>query len=204
VTTKIDKVKVEEYFSEAEIGEHYRSMGIAFDAGEGESSHDFSFPYPIVLLSVLIPTSGLNNGDKTNLSVAPGTVIGLITADVAIGQDVVPVQKSVLENCDVGDYLNLDDGSNSEEHICIEKDLEGLTVKLAEGAENGYLASGPGFVKLIKRMGVDIELCSGVKYDFGKSKIGGSFIPANTEVCINYTNTGTGSVRVRPVLEIMY
>jgi len=203
MTTKIDTVKVKECFKEDEIGEHYRSVGIAFDAGEGESSHEFFFSYPIVLLSVLIPTAGLNNGDKANFSVGPLT-LGQITADVVAGEDVIAVEESVPGNCGVGDFLSLDDGSNSEEHICIEKNLEALTVKLAQGVENGYLVSGPTYVKLTKKMGIDIELCSGVKYDFGKSKIGGSFIPANTVVRVAYTNTGTGSVRVRPVLEIMY
>ena len=200
---QIREVKPKEDGTEYPIGEHYRAVGIPFDAAPGETNnHDFSFPYPIALLAVIC--SGHNVGDKVDFQVAPDTVVGAVTQDVSASDTVINVQDTVTENVDVGDYVTLDDGTNDEEHLCVEKDEENHTITLDTGVTNAYEAATPTYVKITKKMGVGIELGSTDRYELGQSKIGGSFIPANTTIRVRYTNNGGSQIRVRPTLEILY
>jgi len=186
-------------------GGHYRSKGVAFDAENGLTTyHDFSIPYPISLLSATIPTNDLNSGDITALDVAPDTLIGAITSSVSVGDTVINVQPSVIENVAIGRCLTLDDGTNSERHSIVAIDSDAGTLTIDTGTTYAYSAASPTYCKFTICLSTDLDISSGDCIILGNSKIGGSYIPANTIFRIKYVNNGDAPVKIRLYLEFLY
>ena len=184
-------------------GGHYRALGVTFDAPNGETTeHDFSIPYAISLLSATIPTNDLSSGDVAAFDVSPDTLIGSITSDVTIGDTVINVSSTVIDNISVGRCLILDDGVNYERHVVTA--LSSDTVTIDVGTTYGYAAVTPTYCKMSVCMSHNIEISRGSRVVLGESKIGGSYIPANTTMRISYTNNGDSLTRVILYIEFLY
>jgi len=207
--TTIDEVMEENVVEIKEentpTGGFYRSTGVAFDAPAGEeTNYDFSFPYPISLLSATFPTEDLNAGDVIDFNISPDTIVGAITSDVAVDDTVINVQSSVIANMDVGKCCKLDDGTNNEKYTVVSIDEDNNTLTLSQAVTNAYAAATPTYIKLSVCMVYGIEVSSASRIVLGESKIGGSYIPANTTFRWSYTNNGGSQVRVRAYLEFLY
>jgi hypothetical protein len=196
-TTIVDSRKPETFRIKEEstpTGEHFmcETKVINTDAND-TSENDYSWPYPISILAVYMITTSDHEGDNFEAMIAPNTTIGTITSDVSANDTVITVSQTVIDNTSVGYYVTLDDGTNSDNlgHVlAIDKVAKTLTVETA--AVNSFSAATPTYVKQTVYYLRNYEFGPAWEYVIGESKIGASYMPANTVLRARYTeNSGT-------------
>ena len=174
---------------------HYQSRGMemSIPASTGTHTADFSFNYPISLMSMEYVPSATMEGDHFSCLVAPETIVGVVTSDVTASDTVINVSSTVTDNVQLGYLVHLDDLTNKDyvaEVTAIDKAAGTITV--ATGAVNGFAAATPTYVKQTVIMGIDLRLNGTARVELGSTKIGGSYLPAGAVIRIEYKNdTGT-------------
>jgi hypothetical protein len=193
---------------DVQTGGHFQARGIAWDVPATEGWNDldpFSWPHPISLLAAeTFGRSGCNE-DKVEFLVAPGTVVGSITADVVVDDTEISVSATALANLCVGKLVELDDGTNSNNlgRVLAVDTADGkITVETA--ATQAFAAATPTYVKMTTKMGYDVELTEGHRIAIGESKIGGSYISANVPIAMRYFNKDGTAKRFAVVVEYLY
>jgi hypothetical protein len=204
IDATIEENTVEVKEENTPTGGHYRSCCQAFTANVGSNTHDFSYPYPISLLSATFNSGPVTEGDTLSMDVGPGTTIGVITSNVAAEATIISVSSTVIDNIAIGRCAHLDDGTNSERHAVTAINTASSQITIDTGATYAYNVATPTYVKMSVCMANSLEIIPNCRYVLGDSKIGGSYIPANTTIRIIYNNTGESAVRVRPIFEFLY
>lgn len=145
-------------------------------------------------------------GDKVSAQIYPETIIGAITADVAINQTVVNVSSTVLDNIEVGFRCYLFDGVNQDNcGKVIDVDKTNSQITLSPGAVYfNYSAASPTYVQMSIEMFSEMEIPREGIYNFGDSTIGGSYLPAGTPGRIIYENISGGVKRFVMYVEYLY
>ncbi len=203
------KVRVQEEDSDPakQTGGHFLAYGITHNvpAAVGFSQLDFSFPFPVALMAFeFIPSVSLE-GDFFTVKVAPGTTVGAITQAVNSGDTVINVDSTAINALKVGYEFGITDGSNSENPgKVIAVDKENSTVTLSAGVVNNYLVSSPTTVAMTVMLVENFRLHGTTTVEVGYSKIGGSFIPANTIIRLEYQNTTSSPKTFSGFLELLY
>ena len=197
-------IQVQEETGLIKTGGHYKAKGFAHTFPPGESSHEFSFPYPVALLAAEFNGYASNEGDLMSFVIGEDTTIGAITSAVAVSATDIAVDNTTIENIAVGRYLKLDDGTNTDSSCVVAVDTDNNIVTLEDPVTFSYSPLSPTFCKMTIRMVDNFEFDPGIRYELGTSKIGGSYIPAGAVFKIYYTNTGAGDVRFKPILEFLY
>lgn len=186
---------------------HYQSRGLemSIPASTGLHTADFSFNYPISLMSMEYVPEASMDGDYFDATVGPETIIGTITSDVTASDTVINVSQTVLDNIQIGYLVHLDDLTNKDaltEVTAIDKVAGTITV--ATGAVNGFAAATPTYVKQTVLMAKNIRLSGTVRIELGSTKIGGSFLPANTAIRITYNNISGTAKTFAAIAEYLY
>jgi hypothetical protein len=165
-------------------------VSINFDALPNQvTNHSWQEPFPINIISSYIFISSENRGDLLTVEISPNTVIGTITADVAISDTVIDVSQSVIDNIDVGYWVTLNNTVIQEDLgrvISIDKNNLQITVETA--STQIFLAVTPTFIEMTVRYMCDLELSHAGRLDIGRGNIGSSYVPANTSVITKYDN----------------
>jgi len=199
------KVEVREEF--IQTGGHFQAQTFVLDvSGEtGMFSADYSFPIPVSMFCAQIDASTGMDGDEGEFHVGPDTIVGSITSDVAAGATGINVSSTVTDNVEKGYWISLYDGANSEEmDMVLEVDKEAGTLLLQSPTTNAYSVSTPTYVKQTVKIVPHMVFSQNHRYELGRSRIGGSYIPANTTLRLKYTNfTGTAKT-IRLTLEYLY
>jgi hypothetical protein len=172
---------------------NHKSVGYKCECTVGVSTHDFSFDIPISALSISFNTHADNQNDTLEVIIGPETPSGVITSDVSIGDTIINVSPTVIENVQLGYYVNLSDSTNN--------DNLGI-VKTA--TSNAFLASSPTYVKLSVKAIDNFTFGYPGRYVIGESKIGGSYVPKNTIVRVVYTNNGNATRYFYPNIDYLY
>ncbi len=187
-------------------GGHFRVVSQAFDAPASvTTTYDFSYPIKMGVLAIEVPTNDNQEGDVMTCVIAPNTNVGAITADVIIGQTVLNVSQTVTDNVDIGYYITITDGTNTDELeqvISIDKANGTITVETA--TINAFLASTPTYIQVTMCYMHEWEIGRSWVYEFGSSKIGASVADENTIVRIIYKNNTAEQKRVRVTFEVLY
>lgn len=190
-------------------GGHFRAKTLAFDVPIGAEWHytNFTFPYPISLLSMEYVGINALIDDRILINIAPHTTIGSITSDVTASDTVINVSQTVLDNVEVGYKVELDDGTNVDDlgWVLAKDDIAG-TITVETAAVNGFLATTPTLVKqtipILDEIEIDYTTAS---ITIGATKIGGSYLPANTVIEFGYFNgDASAGKRFRAILEFLY
>ena len=197
-----DLIKATEIIEErVPTGGHYQGQSFHHDvaASTGWSTLDISFPHPISLLSASWFNNELNYGDEMKFAVAPDTVIGALTSGVSVDDTVLNVSSTVTDNAFVGYYITID----SEEFGPVtEIDADSGTITVANAAESTH---NPGaYVKMTVMMVPYIKILPGGIVTLGSTKIGGSYIPANTTLRLFYNNIDGTEKDFDFILEYLY
>jgi hypothetical protein len=204
-TVSQNTVMIEE--EETPTGGHFRveTIKMSIDANETKSL-DVTWPIPVSILEVvLLPTAGME-GDKVSVGVAPNATIGALGADANSGDTILTVSSTVFLYAELGFYIRLTDGVNTNQ--CnriksIDKVNSQITVETA--LTNSFSAVTPTYVQMTVYMMKDYEIgLSGVPLELGKSKIGGSYIPAGRVSRITYENTTASAKTFRAAVEYLY
>lgn len=99
--------------------------------------------------------------------------------------NVINVSQSVIDNVSLGYYVTI--GSDSLGYITnIDSENSQITTQYA--SENPYLASSPSYIQITIYIVHQNEIMTPWQHIIGESKIGGSHIPANTEITVDYHN----------------
>ena len=207
-TTIVDSRKPENIRIKEEsipTGEHFMCETKVINTNANDTSeNDYSWPFPISILAVYMITSD-HEGDNFEALIAPDTTIGTITSDVAADDTVINVSQTVIDNTSVGYILTLDDGTNNDNlgHVlAIDKVAKTITVETA--AVNNFLAATPTYVKQTVYYLRNYEFGPAWEYVIGESKIGASYLPANTILRARYTNNSITNKKLVVKFEYLY
>lgn len=203
-STDVDAVIVEETIP---TGGHYRFHQEVMDvaSGVGWKSHDFSFRHCTGLLSGKIDPVADNVGDKVEFIVGPDTVVGAITANVAVDDTVITVQQSVIDNIAVGFLVKINDGTNTDDlGTVMEVDTSALTITVETAAANSFLAATPTYVKMSVLMVSESKLVSTNIIDFGSDKVGASHIAKDVTMRARYYNADGAAKEFAFYMGILY
>lgn len=155
-----------------------------------------SFPFDINIIRGSFNDMPEFKGDNIELCIAPDTVVGAITQDASIGDTVLNVSQTVIDNVKVGYYLAIFDGTNEDNLgriISIDKTASTVTVQTA--LVSSFTAATPSYVKITIFMVPFAYLeGSGNNINF-EGSVKSSFIPADTIIHVAYTNVTGGSDR---------
>lgn len=167
----------------------YKYECIKYNIGSNaDQTIDYVFEYPINMLEVKIRTSELHRGDVVNCTVVPTPPIGYLTAPVSAGSSNFVVNNTVISYIKKGYHISLMSGSNLEDldEIVIKNDSNNtLITKIA--TSNSYppgthVHMHIGFIK-------NLEFTEPDWYVIGDRKFSASYLPANTTLRMNYSNS---------------
>ena len=184
----------------------FRVQTIMMDVLPNENkTEDLTWPFPIAPLSVIILPNELHRGDVYTVNVSPNKPVGVITANVSIGNTVLTVSATVIENIHVGFPCELFDGTNTEDlGFVVDKDYAAGTITVQHASTRAFLAATPTYVRMTVRfMGPHIIGRKGMMH-FGTTKIGASYIPAGEIVRVNYENKSAHKKTIYGIVEYLY
>ncbi len=188
-------------------GGHFQETSYLIDVGSGDSTKtvDISFPFPMSLLAASWQNKDEFEGDSIEFTVGPDTTTGAITADVVVDDDEITVAQTVIDNTAIGYYILLDDGTNTEDlGRVVAVDRVNLKITTENASTTAFVASTPTYVKqTIKMLPKSVLDCCG-PMSAGESKIGGSYIPANTTLRAIYYNDVSTAKKFIFFLEYLY
>lgn len=164
---------------------------------------DKSWDIDIAPLELMMQLTSFHTGDILQIDLAPDTIIGATTTNVAIGQTVLDVTSSVLDNAKVGYMCTITDGNTVDELgliTDIDHGLSQITVKT--GAVNNYNAGV--FVRITIKVLNPYKIGAPRQLNIGKSKIGASHVNKNTTVRITYINNSNVNKTFNLDMEYLY
>lgn len=176
-------------------GGHFCSESFKVDvlAEIGKYEKVVSFPFDINIIRGSFNDLPEFKGDNIELCIAPDTIIGVITQDASIGDNILNVSPTVIENAKIGFWLELTDGTNSNilgRIISIDKAAS--TVKIQTALTTAFSASTPSLIKMTVFMVPYAYLeGSGNNIEF-EGSIKSSFIKAGTIIHVAYNNVVGG------------
>jgi hypothetical protein len=184
-------------------GGNYKAMGYKFVNVAGENIHEYSYPYKITGLRISFCSSEQNRDDTMELSIAPNSTIGTITAGVSISDTVLTVSSDVLDEIMVGYYVNLMDNTNNDNLgvvVAVNKINSTITVK--NGAVHAF--SIGSLIKMTVKMVENYTFGYEGRMTLGDCKIGGSHLRKNCKVIVKYVNNKQTTVNFYPIIEFLY
>jgi len=193
-----------------DTGGYFQAEILAVNVPSGNAGDittvDFSWPFPISALSSNLYPSAENVGDELVVCVAPDAVIGAIVQDIGIGSDTIYMSTTSLAYADLGQYIKLDDGTNADDMgVIVEK--TSTYIKTSVVSTHAFVAATPTYIKRSAYMfapGKFKFFKADIRMPVGESKIGGSYIPANTIFRCKYRNNGTAAKSFYAVFEYLY
>lgn len=187
---------------------YYRLYGFQFTAATGpniDTSYDVTFPYPVNILTVTLEAGDENIGDIVNAVVGPGTVIGVITADVSIGDTIINVSSTVLSIIKMGFQATLSDGTQTDALGEVTNiDLINNQITVASAATLSFSASSPTYVQMTVLRVTNYYIHNTNATPWGNGSYGGSYLPANVIGRVIYTNMSDQPKIVSINIEMFY
>lgn len=206
IVNKVDSNVVAVREETTPTGGHFQTVTRKITADGNATTHfNYTWPMPITVFMVGFTSEETHRGDVIDMSVAPNTTIGIITADATVGTSTFTVSNTVLQYTNIGFYLTITDGVNNDDLgrvIAIDKNTSTVTVETA--STHSFLVTSPSYIIQNIYMMKDYEIGAPHRYEIGESKIGGSYVPAGTVVRVSYTNNGLAQKNIVTRLEYLY
>lgn len=212
-------ISIEDHVEETEVkikeetiptGGNFVAQSISFIAATGPNvttTNTFSWPFPISVMNIRFTTADIHYGDRATCCVGPNTVIGALAANAATGATGCAVTSTVIDNIMVGYYCNLLDGSDYTSNQCgriIGIDTNTNIITWETPLTQSFSALSPTYVRMTVYVVNPLIIGPPGTYIIGDSKIGGSYVPANVTVRVDYTNNSNASKDIFSVIEYLY
>ncbi len=169
------------------------------------SSKSYTWPFPISVLELQFVSNQIHQGDSVEVKVAPDTITGILTADCPTGATGITVSQTVIDNTMKGYHLNLFDGVNTEDLGRVKEiDNTNNKINIEIPTTKSFSAATPTYVRQTVYVVKNYEIGLPQRYKIGEGKIGGSHIPENTQVVVEYTNTTSTSKDFYSQIEYLY
>ena len=168
---------------------------------------DEALGFDINMINTKYTTTNIHEGDKIDCYIAPDTIIGALTNDVSGNQTVISVSSTVITNLKAGYKVNLIEpigGEYADLGECLSIDNVNSTITVSRTPNTIYSFLVPTYVRMSIGMMKEFMIGPQSSYDFGTSKIGTSFIPANVIGRIAYDNRNGKSKRFIFIYEYLY
>lgn len=197
--------------NETVIKEEYTPTGGNFKAetrivnttANSTSSSNFSWPFPISVLTMRTVTSDAHKGDVMNITVAPDTIVGVITEAASTSASTLTVSNTVIENIYKGYKVKISDGINTDDLgyvISVDKVNKQISIQTAT---TNVFAIGSAILMSVSHV-ENFTFGYGGKYVIGASKIGGAHVPANTIINVKYQRNDSTDIDVTIQVEFLY
>lgn len=186
-------------------GGHFCAESFELDlaAASGWYEKDISWPIPVSIYSASWIHTEAMEDDRAQFIVSPDTIIGTIEEPVASGDTRIYVTNTVIANTEIGYHLEL--YSASGVYDCNRVIGKGSDyVDIETPPDQDFSETWPTYVRQSVYMVPNMYL-NGVGFvQIGQSKIGGSYIPANTQIKIRYQNNSGAAKKFTWVMEYTY
>lgn len=185
-------------------GGHYRAESKKITVSANSTQYfDYSWPYQLSVLTVKMYTSPENENDIVNSFIAPYTVIGVLTDSAAEDDTILHVNSTVTDNIQKGYRVYLFNGVTSTPvGECITIDKVAGTITLDTQLAGPHVSGT--YVQMSINNITDFVLKGNTVYSLAEKTIGGSSIPANTVVRVEYTNNGNEATDFFFAFEYLY
>jgi len=184
-------------------GKHYNCKSVSLDIQPNSTNtKTISFKFPVTILSVFSSTGEDQKGDLISFFIAKNKTIGTVTSDILETDTVLPVSPTVIQYINFGYLLNVTDGTaSSQPLLVVDIDDKNSTATLENPI--GLTFNTGSYVQMSIAYGYNVEISNAGVMRFGSAKIyTGSYLPANTEITIEYTNKG--NTLTHPVIYLEY
>lgn len=189
-------------------GGHFcvRGFNWTIPGSVGTYTFDESWPYPISFLAFKLQPETEHIGDVVSITIAPNTTVGAITSAVTAGDTTFNVSSTVLDYIKLGYCPHLYDGINTNNlGYVIAIDTVNSTVTTTVAAANNFAAETPTHFQMsVPTVQGFIVNSVNAFFPMGESKIGGSYLPANTVARVSITNTNGTAKNYVSSLEFLY
>lgn len=187
-------------------GGNFRAETVSFDIeANSVGVHEVSWPIPINVLEMCFHPKEHEIGNLLDIKFGPDTVIGILTSDVEVGDEVIYVNESALSYLYKGYEVKLSDGVNEDDlGMVIDINFKDGTITTNVASSHSFSVATPTYIKQTIHLAKNFEISSAWKYAIGESKIGGNYIPENTTVRIVYDNKSAEAVRFVASIEYLY
>lgn len=113
------------------------------------------------------------------------------------------VSSTVLENSQIGFYINLMNGTENQDlGRILYKTINSIFVENAPSTN--FLAASPTYVRQTVYVLKGHYIGNGKVFSIGDGKIGGSYVPTDTIVRVKYSNNGNTDKRLLGFVEYLY
>lgn len=177
-------VKIKEH--EGKTGGHFQSTMISFFISGDTEYHveDFSFPYEVSIFCGEWHETERHYGDVADFLISPDTLVGYITDNYDINNDIWNVDANSLNYLQKGYWIEIDD---EELGRIISIDKSNFTIKTENKSKKNHHIGE--YIKMTIKLAYNqIMIGNGGVSSIGRSKIGSEDIPANTTLRIIYYN----------------
>ena len=162
----------------------------------------FTWPMPMSILSVTFVSKDEHKDDELEGIGADQVTVGVITEGISIGDTVIKVSDTAFKVLKLGYFVNLDDGANNNDLGRVTaKNIITNEITCEKAATNAFNATS--LVKMTVKM-AEMILGHPWEYVIGDTKIGGSYVPANSPMIIKYKNNGLTTKELYLEIEYLY
>ena len=153
------------------------------------TTRDISHPYNVGVLSYAFLSETNHKIDSAEVHVYPEKIVGALTSNVIIGDTILNVSSTVIENMQIGMMCILSDGNITEclGHV-LNIDTVNSQITTHRAAVYGYSAASPTYVKLSVIMLKAERFGPAGLHQLGMDKIGSSLVRKNETVRVFYNN----------------
>lgn len=210
-------VTIEQQLSENQVtikeeniptGGNFIASSISFTAATGPgvtTTQDYSWPFPISVMSIKFLTDNVHRGDLATCSVGPNTIIGALAGTCATGATGATVTSTVIDNLMIGYTCHLFDGAQLHNcGRCLSVDTNASTITWETPTTTSFSALSPTYIQMTVYVVNPLLVGPPGLYTIGEDKIGGSYVPANTTVRVTYTNNHTEPQDIYALVEMLY
>jgi len=189
--TIVETISSNEVTAKEDSDGYFETTQVNFDIPTGTpgaiSEHDISWPMNILMWrTILTPTADMV-GDVITVMGSPETTVGTLTADGTIGDTILNVDSTVLDNTIRGFLITIDDTVNKDVlGRCVGVDKVNGTITVENGLSYNYLTGSP--VKISVYIIKDIFITDTNTIDVGMKGFKGKMLSAGTILRIYYTN----------------
>ena len=189
-------------------GHHYKAETLKLNAATGpdvNTQFQLSWPFPISLVSLNFVSTSEHEGDCITMELPSNLLIGALTQNISINDTIINVTQDVTDNVDLGYYLTLNDGTNSESlGRILTIDKINLTVTMENAATTAYAAVTPTLIYLTAYGLKEYEIGAPAHRYFGNDFISSTHVPTNLVGIISYLNRSSTAKNLVLEYEYMY
>lgn len=207
ISEKIVEIKEERI----PTGGNYKYYGREIDIPSGSpgdiTNINYVWDYPVSILNGVLTVNTENLGDKISVVAAPDTIIGNATSDINIGDTVITVNQTVLDNLYLGYLISLLDSTNGTinelgEIININKINNTITVNKA--TTDAFLAANLIYVRMSVIRIDKACLAYPGRFDIGENRIGGTYLSTGLVFQLKYQNNNGQAKKFATAVELLY